>query len=191
MTEITDRFGEAVLWAVELHQGQVRKATGVPYISHLLAVSSIVLEHGGGETEVIAGVLHDAIEDTTATRADIEERFGPGVAAIVDACSDAESKPKPPWRERKQAHLDDLRRLGDDRGALLVVAADKLHNARSLIEDHRNIGDDLWGRFNAGAEDQLWYYRSVSEIISAQLGGPIADQLNAATDTLAEIISGR
>ncbi len=188
MTEITDRFGEAVQWAAELHQGQVRKATGVPYISHLLAVSCIVLEHGGDESEAIAGVLHDAIEDTTATRADIEERFGPVVASIVDACSDSECKPKPPWRERKQAHLDDLRLLGEDRSTLLVVAADKLHNARSVIEDHRHVGDALWGRFNAGPEEQLWYYRSVSEIIAAQLGGAIADDLSTAIDQLTEVV---
>lgn len=189
MTEITDRFGEAVRWAAELHQGQVRKATGVPYLSHLLAVCSIVLDHGGSESEAIAAVLHDAIEDTTATRADIEERFGPSVAAMVDACSDSESKPKPPWRERKQAHLDALRQMGADRSTLLVVAADKLHNARSVIDDHRHLGDAMWDRFNAGPDDQVWYYRSVSDIIAAQLGGTIAEDLSATIDQLDEIVN--
>jgi len=100
----TQRYAEAVAWAVELHGSQVRKGTRIPYLTHLLAVSALLSEHGGEEDDAIAGLLHDAIEDTDATAADIEQRFGPKVAAIVLDCSDTTVRPKRPWRERKEAY---------------------------------------------------------------------------------------
>src|SRR5581483_712539 len=103
-TAPTPRYAEAVAWAAELHGSQVRKGTSIPYLTHLLAVSSLVWEHGGDEEDAIAGLLHDAIEDTDATAADIEARFGAKVATIVLACSDTTVRPKPPWRKRKEAY---------------------------------------------------------------------------------------
>jgi GTP pyrophosphokinase len=187
-TQLGERYGHAVSWAIEMHDAQVRKASAAPYVAHLLAVSSLVLEFGGDEDEAIAGLLHDLLEDTTATRADIEERFGPRVASIVAACSDTEHQPKTPWRERKEQFLA---RLGAEPEAsvLIVVAADKLHNARSMVRDHRDLGADLWLRFNAGPADQLWYHRQVAEIVRAQLGGAVAADLDEAVEALAAIAS--
>lgn len=189
--DLGERFAAAVAWALELHAGQVRKATRVPYASHLLAVAALVLGYGGGEDEAIAAVLHDSIEDTEATRTEIEERFGPRVAAIVEGCSDADGTPKAPWRERKERHLDHLRSAAVDPPTLLVAAADKLHNLQTLGADHRHLGDELWTRFNAGADDQLWYYRSITQIMSERLGGRIASDLEIELAALERIVEHR
>jgi (p)ppGpp synthase/HD superfamily hydrolase len=165
---LTDRFSEALCYCAGLHDGQTRKATPVPYLSHLLAVASLVLEHGGDEDEAIAALLHDAIEDQAehhggaeALRAEITARFGPGVTAIVDACTDAEVMPKPPWRERKERYIRHIRESGSP-AVHRVSCADKLHNARAILLDFRSQGDALWDRFNVSDPDQhLWYYRSL------------------------------
>lgn len=155
------RLDEAFAFANRLHAGQVRKGTTIPYLSHLLAVTAIVLECGGGEDEAIAALLHDAIEDQggPATRAEIHHRFGEQVVAIVDGCTDAETVPKPPWRQRKEAYVAHVAAASPS--VRLVSAADKLHNARAILADYRELRDGLWGRFNVGAQDILWYYRAL------------------------------
>ena len=104
---LSHRFKDALDYATDLHATQVRKGSGVPYIGHLLAVASIVLDYGGTEDEAIAALLHDAVEDQggDATRQEIIRRFGPEIAAIVDGCTDAETIPKPPWRKRKEDYI--------------------------------------------------------------------------------------
>ena len=156
-----ERFEEALRYAARLHQAQLRKGTNIPYVTHLLAVAAIVGEHGGTEDEVIAALLHDAIEDQggAATRKEIRRRFGDAVGSIVDGTSDTDVVPKPPWPERKQNYVAHVRTAS--RSVRLVSAADKLHNARSILKDLRAEGDAAWRRFNAGREDQLWYYRAL------------------------------
>ncbi len=159
----TARFAEALAYAVELHAQQKRKGTEIPYAAHLLAVCAIAMEHGANEEEAIAAVLHDAIEDQGGARtgAEIERRFGAGVRAIVEGCTDADVVPKPPWRARKEkyvAHLADA-----SPSVLLVSASDKLHNARAILADLRELGDAVWSRFTGGKEGTLWYYRSLVE----------------------------
>jgi len=186
----TRRYAEAVAWAVELHGSQVRKGTTIPYLTHLLAVSSLVWENGGDEEDAIAGLLHDAIEDTGVTAADIEERFGPKVAGIVLACSDTTVCPKPPWRERKEAYQAHLADPATPTDALRVSAADKLHNARSMLSDYREVGDELWARFNEGVDSQLWNYGRLSDILQHRFPGPLADELVRTVDALrAEVAS--
>lgn len=157
---LTPRFDEALVYASELHRSQRRKGRGVPYLSHLLAVTATVIEHGGKEDEAIAAILHDAVEDQggAATREQIRLRFGERVAAIVDGCTDTDVTPKPPWKERKTAFIESL--SGADASIQLVVAADKLHNAGSTLADYRRIGDEVWERFSGGRDGTLWYYRS-------------------------------
>ena len=125
----TERFCEALEYAVRLHAAQRRKGSDTPYIAHLLSVTAIVLEHGASEDEAIAALLHDAVEDQggAPVREEIRRRFGPAVATIVDGCTDCDTTPKPPWRERKEAFLARLPSAG--RSVHLVTAADKLHNA--------------------------------------------------------------
>lgn len=168
------RFAEAVGWAAELHATQVRKGTAIPYLAHVLAVAAIALEHGADEDVAIAAVLHDAIEDCGGARMRevIAARFGGRVAAIVEGCTDADVTPKPPWRARKEAYLGHLPEAATD--VLLVSASDKLHNARSLLADHRTVGEDLWGRFSGGREGTLWYYRSLVDAYRASGRVPAA-----------------
>jgi (p)ppGpp synthase/HD superfamily hydrolase len=165
-TPLTGRFTEALTLACILHRRQARKGTQIPYIAHLLAVASIALEHGATEDEAIAAVLHDAIEDQGGppTEMRIRDAFGENVAAIVRACSDTDEVPKPPWRERKQRYIAHLGASDTTPSARLVPAADKLHNARSILADYRTGGESLWSRFNAGRDDTLWYYRSLVDL---------------------------
>jgi (p)ppGpp synthase/HD superfamily hydrolase len=168
-TTLTTRFQDAAAWAAELHNDHVRKGTPIPYVSHLFAVASLVLEDGGTEDEAIAALLHDAVEDGKTSSDDIRARYGDVVADIVDACSDTDEIPKPPWRARKEAYIAHLWDASD--GALRVSCADKLHNARSLLADYREIGEELWTRFNVDARNadaQLWYYESLVAVFEAR-----------------------
>lgn len=178
MAMLSSRFAGALTYANELHAGQVRKASETPYIAHLLAVTAIVLEHGGGEDEAIAALLHDAVEDQggATTRADISRRFGESVAVIVDGCTDTDVEPKPPWRERKEAFLRSLATASPE--VRLVVAADKLHNARSVVADYRRLGEAVWDRFRGGRAGTLWYYRAVTEALRDGAPSPLVDELD-------------
>lgn len=158
------RFGHAAALAAELHAGQMRKGTEIPYLSHLLAVAALVAEDGGDEDTVLAALLHDSAEDQGGERTleRIADELGTRVSKLVRECSDAVPEPgaeKPPWRERKQQMVDSLPSLSH--GARLVIAADKLHNTRSTILDVRIVGPDVWNRFRTGREGFLWYHQQM------------------------------
>ena len=166
---LTGRFTEAVRWASHLHADQARKGTRIAYVSHLLAVSSLVLEDGGTEEEAIAGVLHDAIEDCHVAEAEIRARFGAPVAEIVVACSeDRDAARDQDWEARKRRYLEHLEDPELPAEALRVSAADKLHNARSILSDLREHGPSMWERFNAPADAQSWYYSEVARVLRAR-----------------------
>lgn len=173
---LTERFDRALAWASELHREQRRKGGDVPYIAHLLAVTALVLEAGGDEDEAIAAVLHDAVEDQggARVRAEIEERFGPRVAAIVEGCTDTDEDPKPPWRERKARFLTALENAGAS--VRLVVTADKLHNATCTLHDLHAHGPAAWDRIR-DREKALWYYRSVLETLARAGSNPLVRRL--------------
>jgi (p)ppGpp synthase/HD superfamily hydrolase len=166
---LSPRFREALDWAADLHRTQVRKGTTIPYVSHLLAVASLVLEHGGDEDAAIAALLHDAAEDQGGepTLREIRRRFGDEVAAIVEHCTDTMEAKKPKWKSRKEAYIASLREKPSP--SRLVSAADKLHNARAVLADYRRLGEALWTRFS-GERETLWYYRALADEFSA--GGP-------------------
>lgn len=191
------RFEQALAYASLVHADQRRKATDIPYIAHLLAVAGLVIEDGAAsgelsEDEVIAALLHDAAEDRGGEPrlADIEARFGARVAAIVRACSDSLEPEghKAPWRERKEAYLAHLA-AEDDRGALRVSLADKVHNSRAIVRDYRRLGDDLWNPFNREA-DTPWYYRSLADVFTRRLpDSPLTADLVEAVDDLEAAIA--
>lgn len=186
-----ERFDQAFLFASALHRSQLRKTTSVPYLSHLLAVTSLVLEHGGDEDEAIAALLHDAVEDQGGlpTLEQIRSRFGERVAEIVKGCTDAWTKPKPPWLERKRAYLEHLRTASSS--VRLVSAADKLHNARSVLKDYLAIGEALWSRFNSGRDQQLWYYRALADTFSEVGPAPLACSLERVVGELERLVAQR
>ena len=184
---LTGRFTEAVRWASHLHADQARKGTRIAYVSHLLAVASLVLEDGGTEEEAIAGVLHDAIEDCHVSEAEIRARFGGPTAEIVGACSEAPggTRDERDWLERKRAYLLKLESADLPVGAWRVTAADKLHNARSILTDLREHGRSVWGRFHGGAAEQREYYVEMARVLRAHHDSVLTRELGRVVDELA------
>jgi GTP pyrophosphokinase len=181
---LSSRLVEAFGYALELHRRQSRKGTSIPYLSHPMGVASLVLEDGGDEDQAIAALLHDGPEDQGGleTLEEIRRRFGERVARIVDGCTDTYDNPKPPWRIRKGAYL--ARLAEEDTDTLRVSVADKLHNARAILSDYRDLGDSLWARFNAGPDEVMWYFRELVDIFRRRLPGPLADELARTVDEL-------
>lgn len=174
---LTDRFKEALCYATDLHTNQIRKGSGVPYVTHLLGVASLVLEYDGNEDEAIAALLHDAVEDQggAATRKAIAEKFGETVTQIVDGCTDTDISPKPPWQARKETYIAHIQSA--TQSVRLVSACDKVHNARAILADYRVMGEDLWGRFKGGREGTLWYYKALVEAYKKTGEHPVYDEL--------------
>ena len=163
---LTNRFEEALNLTYCLHANQKRKCTQIPYIAHLLGVTALVLEDGGGEDEAIAALLHDAVEDQggVETLDIIRDRFGERVAFIVEALTDSYEIPKPDWRVRKENYIAHLKAVPSD--VRRVSLADKLYNARSILAALQTEGDKTWMRFNGGEEGTLWYYQSLVSVFS-------------------------
>lgn len=187
---LSARFQQAMIWAAQLHAEQVRKGTHVPYIAHLLAVTSLVLEHGGNEDEAIAALLHDAVEDQggESTLREIERRFGANVAHIVLGCTDSMTLPKPPWRARKEAYLAHLAQASAS--VRLVSAADKLHNARTILADYRLVGEAVWHRFEGGRQGTLWYYRTLVNTLRGTDSNPLVEELARVVATIEALAGG-
>jgi len=181
-------FENALAYAARLHAGQMRKGSDTPYISHLLAVTAIALDHGATENEAIAALLHDAVEDQGGqeTLEEIRRQFGNQVAEIVAACSDTDELPKPPWRERKEAFVERLRT--EPYSVRLVVAADKLHNVRDVLRNFRIHGDDLWLHFKGGRDGTIWYYGAVVDALN-QAATSDEKQLNALIQEISDSLS--
>lgn len=172
------KLAEAFDYAAMEHQHQLRKSTAIPYISHLMSVSALVMEHGGNEDQAIAGLLHDVIEDSDPAdhipkvRAEILKRFGAKVLELVEGCTDGEpdaSGKKSDWKTRKVAYLANLEDKADD--LFLVSCCDKLHNARAILTDLETHGNKMFERFTAKQSETIWYYRSLSEVFSRRLKG--------------------
>lgn len=190
MTELTERFVQAVDYARIAHATQMRKGTNIPYLTHLLAVATLVIEHGGTEDQVIAGLLHDLLEDCGASHEPvIRVRFGDAVTGIVLACTDgtAESKAshtdpgakQRDWLDRKHGYLAHLETQPDE--VLLVSGCDKLHNARAIVSDleDRQVGASVFTRFTGGRAGTLGYYQSLANVFSRR-GMPMSGQLEMA-----------
>ena len=181
------RFAEALAFATACHEAQARKGNGVPYVTHVLAVASLVGEFGGDEDEAIAGLLHDVMEDSGVGSPEVSRRFGERVARIVEACTDTVEHPKPPWRARKEAHVAHVRGASSD--VKLVVAADKLHNLQTIARDLRrpSVGAAVWSRFSASRADSLWYFGAMLDALGAGWDAEIVGELRA---ELAGLVAG-
>jgi GTP pyrophosphokinase len=183
------RLGDALHLAAESFAHVERKGSGIPYLSHLLAVTTIVMEHGGTPDQCIAAVLHDYIEDIDGASPDeLTARFGANVTQLVLALSDttrdeldADGK-KPPWEQRKQRYLAHLEHATPE--VKLISAADKLHNASSIVRDRERIGDAIYERFTPTREQTLWYYRSVVDALGSGWDHALLDELRRVVDAL-------
>jgi GTP pyrophosphokinase len=178
------RFLRAFDFAAEKHAGQTRKASTTPYIAHLMGVASLVLEFGGDEDLAIAALLHDVVEDCGGAPMlkEVRRRFGGRVAKIVEGCTDSDTYPKPPWRERKENYIRHLKSADAD--TRLVSAADKLHNVRSIISDYREVGESIWARFSGERDGTLWYYRALLEEFFRRKPNRLIRELELAVEEL-------
>ncbi|MBR5507118.1 MAG: bifunctional (p)ppGpp synthetase/guanosine-3',5'-bis(diphosphate) 3'-pyrophosphohydrolase [Clostridia bacterium] len=154
----SDELNRAIIFATEKHREQVRKGTTIPYILHPLEVLQILYSMRAETNVMIAGVLHDTVEDTDTSLEEIKEIFGEDVATLIASNSEDKSKT---WDERKQHTISDLKNA--DKRVKMLIMADKLSNIRSIAYDYKNIGDELWKRFNAPKEKQAWYYGGVQD----------------------------
>jgi (p)ppGpp synthase/HD superfamily hydrolase len=193
--QISLRLYKALQFTFKLHGRDSRKASNIPYMAHLLSVCALVQQDGGDEDEAIAALLHDALEDKPeeTNRSEITELFGERVAAIIEVSIDTPPEykggVKPPWRQRKESYLAHIRSV--EPAYLRVTVADKLDNVRSILADYARVGDKLWERFNAGWEDQLWYYESaVKAYDEAGFRGSMLDELSHLVVELRSKITG-
>lgn len=186
------RLEEACAFALEKHAGQVRKGTSIPYVSHLLQVAGLVLEHGGDVDQAVAGLLHDALEDTDTTVQEVREAFGDEVTRIVEACTDTlpgdTPEKKGPYVERKSRYLAHLREA--DAAVLLVAGCDKLDNLRSLLADLHAEGAATLTRFNGTPAEILGYYRGVLDAARGRVPRRLERELEVLTEELAGFVGG-
>jgi (p)ppGpp synthase/HD superfamily hydrolase len=182
------RLQRAFRYAAEKHAGQTRKQSAVPYLSHLMAVASLVLEAGGDEDMAIAALLHDVVEDCGGMPRlrEVRKQFGTRVAKIVEGCTDSFGDPKPEWMERKKGYLREVKRA--DAETRLVSAADKLHNVRTILTDYRQDGESIWKRFSGKKEGTLWYYRALSDEYQRRNPNRIARELEIAVAELERVV---
>jgi (p)ppGpp synthase/HD superfamily hydrolase len=186
----THRFEAALAYAHQVHRGQFRKGSGIPYLAHVLGVAAIAMEYGADEDEAIGALLHDAAEDGggEATLAEIRARFGDAVADIVLGCSDSlveDPEDKLPWLERKENYLAHLHTASAP--VCLVSAADKLHNVRTILRDYREHGEEVWSRFQGRRDGTLWYYETVADALIRRYYAPITKDLRDEVEELLEI----
>ncbi len=177
---VTPKIERAIRKASVIHDGQRRRGgDNPPYVSHLFSVAAIVSTYTGDENTIVAALLHDALEDTAYGREELSRDFGADVLAIVEGVTEERVRggAPVPWRERKEGYLENLRRAPE--GSLYVSAADKIHNLSSLIEEYRVAGEALWDIFPGGAEDHLWFFGGVLDVLHARLSGGIVDAFEA------------
>ena len=194
---LTERFTEAVEYVRLLHT-EYRKGTDVPYMAHLIGVAALVMGEAGGrvpvtEDMVIAALLHDAVEDHGGMPRlrDIKEKFGPEVSRMVEALSDTfaeDHDKKEGWEDRKNNYLARLRGEPDD--VLLISAADKLYNAKAILDDFKEIGPAVFDRFKRGAKEQLWYFDELLKVFRTHPPNRVVNDLERVVQELKDCTSG-
>ena len=179
------RVQQAVCFAANAHGTQLRKGSDTPYILHPMEVCCILSAMGADTDLMIAGLLHDTLEDTGTTREEIRDAFGEEVLALV--CAHTEDKSKT-WQERKSRTIREL--VGADVRLQMLVLSDKLANLRSMVRDYNTLGEALWGRFRAPREKQAWYHRGGLESLSPLLEVPQARWAMLEAHALADELFG-
>ena len=184
----------AIKFVAEAHQGQYRKGTNIPYISHLMNVMKTLCENGCDKEIITAGILHDVVEDTSVAIEQVEHLFGKRVAILVAGASEPEhmrngKDGKTSWRLRKQ-HTIEFITSEATLDQMLVSCADKLDNAEAIRQDFARVGEKIWERFNAPKSDQQWYYTTLAaafEQRSTELGEPLSKLSRMLTNTIDEV----
>ncbi|WP_077620522.1 HD domain-containing protein [Litchfieldia sinesaloumensis] len=175
-----DVIEKAIIVASKAHDGQYRKLTNIPYITHPLGVGLLLMKASAREELIVAGILHDTVEDTELTLEEISDEFGEEIAELVEGCSEPDKSLS--WEERKEHTITFLRTASED--IRTVVCADKLHNIRSIIRDFEGQGEQVWQRFSRGRNKQEWYYRNVAASLEFASTFPLVDELKREIDVL-------
>lgn len=187
----TPTIDRALAVAARCHAGQTRKDGPTPYIAHPVAVAMIVSDYTRDEDVVVAALLHDVLEDvppSVYSADDMTAEFGARVTELVRGVSEEKtaSEETPPWRVRKEGYLARLTDVPVD--CLLISAADKIHNLRSMVAAHDRQGEQMWDVFNAGPDEKLWFYRAVADVVSERLGDCAASrELRRAVEDVAAL----
>ena len=192
---LTSRFTLAIDYARQVH-ATYRKGTSVPYMAHLMGVASLVMGETGHvsfpvtEEMVIGALLHDAVEDEGGLPRlrDIEANFGKEVATIVKGCTDSfeeDANKKQEWEQRKASYIERLKK--EPQGVLLVSVADKLYNARAILQDYRDVAGEIWKRFKRGRSEQLWYFRELLTVYEGSGSNRLVEELRRVVGELAEL----
>lgn len=175
------RVYDAIEMAILAHKEQIRKLDGVIYVAHPIEVGMMLAQSGASEEVIIAGILHDTVEDTVITLGDIEKRFGARVMELVKACSEEDKSLS--WRARKEAMLEKMCSGTDDEVNMILIA-DKISNLQSIYRNLEEMGDSLWDCFNAGYEDQKWYFCSICDCLKDLAGTPFYDEMCGFVDKI-------
>ncbi|MFW5924794.1 MAG: HD domain-containing protein [Myxococcota bacterium] len=179
----SERLDEALGFVADQFRYRIRKGTEVPYVTHLLQVMVTVAEHGGDEDQLLAALLHDYLEDIRgADRSLLAERWGERVTELVEALSDSAGHPRPSWEARKHAFVARIGAASPD--VKLISAADKLHNAQSVLRDLRRVGAPVFDRFTASPTQTLWYYRAITDALGRGWAHPLLEELRAVVTEL-------
>lgn len=172
----SSRFDAALAFTARAHARQLRKGTDIPYITHLFHVAWILREYGFDEDVVIAGLLHDVLEDTHVPKRQVAELFGTRIADIVEGCTEPDHE-WGYWEDRKEDMIALLRKAQPDVKA--VACADKLHNLSTIRDALEEIGEGVWRRFGRGRADQGWYYRGVAQALGEGWWHRMLDDLHS------------
>ena len=192
--KLTKKIEKAINLASQLHAGQLRKGgDSLPYISHPFAVAWILNEYSDNEDVIVAGLLHDVLEDVPGySYDDLARDFGTEVAEIVRGVSE-DKDPNAPgddratWLERKEKYLAVLAQGSPD--AMMVSAADKIHNLRSMIAAYRQQGEELWASFNSPADKKLWFYEQVLGVVRDRVEPQLVKDLEKELETMRSLMA--
>lgn len=182
---LTPKIEQAIRKASLLHGDQKRKAEqDLPYVTHLFSVGALLSTYADREDVIIAGLLHDTLEDTPYTAEELEEEFGKKIRETVESVTEATHAEKQEiafsWKERKLRYLENLKAGSAE--ALMVAAADKIHNLQTIIDDYNKFGPAIWKNFSVGVNEQLWFFGSVLDILEERLESDIVPHLRRVYD---------
>lgn len=178
---MTSKIDKAIALAATAHKDQTRKASDLPYIAHPFSVGMLLSQSACEEDVIIAGILHDTVEDTWVTLTDVKAEFGDTVAKLVEGASEPDKGMS--WEDRKEHTINSLKTA--DVSVCLIVCADKCHNIQSLVSDYDRLGDEMWTYFHRGRDKQAWYYQNILSVMKKRLNNhPLVRQLEASVRQL-------
>jgi (p)ppGpp synthase/HD superfamily hydrolase len=183
------RIEQAIRAAAVLHKDQLRKGSmPFPYITHLVATSFTLLDYTHDEDVIIAALLHDTLEDTDYTLDELQEDFGVKVREIVETVTEPKStaEQKISWREKKNIYAKQLKKGPIE--AVLVAAADKIHNFRTLVEDYYDAHDRFIQDFGNNYDERIEAYQNIANVINNRLEGQILAEFNHVFEEYKEFI---